>query len=79
MLHFYVFPRGLQFQSKAIVLGAEILEHDKERIIQFFNPSRFPLAVVLQERVVNVQHFKLEEATFSIHLRHNCIKDAVSK
>lgn len=30
--------------------------------------------MILQERVIDVQHFKLEEATFSIHLWHNLFK-----
>lgn len=48
---------------------AWILEHNKKRIVQFFNAGRFVLPMILQGTVVDIKHFNLQKSRLlTIHL-----------
>lgn len=46
----------------------QILEHNKERIVQFFNARCFVPPMILHETVVDVKHFNLQKTRLTIHL-----------
>lgn len=53
----------------------DILKHNKERIVQFFDAGGFVLPMILQETVIDDQHFKLQITRLSIHLSQRSFKN----
>lgn len=47
---------------------SEILEHNKERVVQFFDASRFVPPMILHKTVVDIKHFNLQKTRLTIHL-----------